>query len=225
MTEVDAVTMRYRTVVFDMDGTLADTSPGIFQSYRYAARCLGVPEPSDDFLRTHLGGSLNSNIADALGIDPSESHRAVELFRDYYDTRGRVESELFPGMRELLEYLHDSGVKLGVATMKLDEYARKQVEVWGLEHVFDSVHGSDMFGTISKGDLIDMCLYDTATPPSRALMVGDTPNDLQGARLAGVDFLAVTFGFGFTELSCRRDGLTFVNRPADIAGIVIPDTF
>ena len=212
--------MKYSLVVFDMDGTLADTSPGILQSFHYAAREMGVPEPDDALLMAHMGGSLHLSVQDALCIPEEDVQKAVDLFRTYYDTKGRMESEMFPGTLEVLEKLHSEGVKLGVATMKLHEYAVEQIGIWGVEDLFDTVHGSDVFGRVTKADTIDMCMYDCGIGPADTLMVGDTPNDYHGAKASGTDFLAVTYGFGFTELSCKREGLSYATRPLEILNFV-----
>lgn len=212
--------MRHSLVIFDMDGTLADTSPGIINSYRYTAEMMGADAPSDETLMAHIGGSLQSNLADLFGIGRDSMQVAVEHFRDYYAGKGYLESVLFPGMRGLLESLHENGVPAAVATMKVDEYARRQVDVWGISHLFASVHGADILGNLSKADLIDMCLYDSGVMPGDAVMIGDTSNDMLGARQCGTDFIAVTYGFGFTEASCRREGIPFAEDTDRLRGLL-----
>ena len=100
--------------------------------------------------------------------------------------------------------------------MKLDEYAKKLVEHWGIADLFDDVCGADCFGVLSKSDLIDRCIYASGAEPSRTLMVGDSTNDLIGARDSGTRFVAVTFGYGFTPEICRSNGIDYVETPGAV---------
>lgn len=207
-------------VVFDMDGTLADTSPGIIASFMEVAHQLDVPEPPLESLYMNMGGSLIDNMARIYGLDRDDALKASGIFRDYYGREGYLHAELFPGMEEVLREIHGRGISLGVATMKLDEYAKQLVVHWGLADLFVDVCGADGFGTLSKSDLIDRCVYAAGTVPENTLMVGDTANDLVGARESGTRFLAVTFGYGFTPEVCRDNNIPFAETPGDVLGFI-----
>ena len=201
-------------VVFDMDGTLADTSPGIIASFMEVAHQLDVPEPPLESLYMNMGGSLIDNMARIYGLDRDDALKASGIFRDYYGREGYLHAELFPGMEEVLREIHDRGISLGVATMKLDEYAKQLVDL------FVDVCGADGFGTLSKSDLIDRCVYAAGTVPENTLMVGDTANDLVRARESRTRFLAVTFGYGFTPEVCRDNNIPFAETPGDVLGFI-----
>ncbi len=203
-------------VVYDMDGTLADTSPGIISSFMYTAQALEVPEPSIETLYMNMGGSLIDNMARIYGVDHDSAIEAARIYREHYGREGYLQAKLFPGMEESLREIRRRGISLGVATMKLDEYAKKLVEHWGIADLFDDVCGADCFGVLSKSDLIDRCIYASGAEPSRTLMVGDSTNDLIGARDSGTRFVAVTFGYGFTPEICRSNGIDYVEIPGAV---------
>lgn len=209
--------MKPELVIFDMDGTLADTSPGIIASFMSVAHEFDLPEPPVEKLYGFIGGTLADNLGKIYGLDRDDSIRAAQVFRDYYATTGYLSAKLYPGMEETIRTIHDMGIALGVATMKLDEYAKQLVVQWGLADLFVDVCGADAMGALSKSDLIDRCIYAAGTSPSRTLMVGDTVNDFNGARQSGTDFVAVTYGYGFTPDVCIANRIKF----AETAGGVL----
>lgn len=204
-------------VVFDMDGTLSNTAPGIIKSFLHVAHELGVPEPSREALYAVKGGSLIDDMAKLYGIGREEAIGAAELFKEFYGREGYLEAVLFPGMQETLDALRDMGIPMGVATMKPDEYAKQLASHWGLDGYFVDVCGADDLRLLSKSDLIDRCIYAAEAEPEKTLMVGDTPNDLRGARESGTRFVAVTFGYGFTPDICRQNGIPFTE---DAGGVL-----
>lgn len=214
--------MDLRLVIFDMDGTLADTSPGILESYRYVADALGRPRPDDEEMYSRMGGSLHENIARIYDLEGEDVQRAVDAYREFYGREGFLMSVLYPGMPELLDSLRERGIMLSVATMKVQEYAELQVEHWGLQGMFQSVNGSDALGTLSKTDMIDRALYSADVSPEEAVMVGDTTNDLLGAKNSGVPFVGVTYGYGLTEGMCEGLGVPHADSPAGILRLFFP---
>ena len=208
--------MQTELVVFDMDGTLANTAPGIIASFLEVAHVLDIQEPPLESVYQSTSGSLMENLMRIYGLDNDQAVEALGIFKDYYNSTGYLQSELFPGMRETLEAIHGKGIKLGVATMKLDEYAKQLVDHWGLGDLFVDVCGADVFGTLTKSDLIDKCIYAAGVDSSETLMVGDTVHDMKGARDSGTRFVAVTFGYGFTPDLCRENGIPFTETAGGV---------
>lgn len=202
-------------VVFDLDGTLADTNPGVAASWHEVARRMGLPEPD---VRGALskGGSFLDAIREQFGLEGDDVLRAAKVMRDHYCSEGYLVSELFPGIGETVAGLHDRGVRTAVATMKLEGIARRMVSMWGLNGVLPVVRGADPEGVLNKADLIRMCIEESGASPEGTVMVGDTVDDMRGAEAAGVRFLAVTYGYGFTEERCRELGLPSAGTASDI---------
>ncbi len=200
---------RYDLVIFDMDGTIADTSPGIFDTIRLVAKQMGYRVPTDEELRQKSSGRLNEDFEGLFDIDKDTANEALMLFGRLYEEHGQMNCAPYPGIKQLISDIRDAGMKLSVATMKLQDTSEIQLESWGLLDFFDSVNGSNMFVPATKTDLIQNAMNHAGITKERTLMIGDTGNDLTGAMNCGTDFVAVTYGFGFTREVCESKGLKF----------------
>ena len=92
----------YKIILFDLDGTLTDSAPGILNSVRYACRKLGLPIPGEETLRRFLGPPLIASFRELMGLDAADADRAVSAFREYFPTKGLFENEVYPGVPALL---------------------------------------------------------------------------------------------------------------------------
>ena len=200
---------RYDLVIFDMDGTIADTSPGIFDTIKLVAKQMGFRIPTDEELRQKSSGRLNEDFEGLFEIDKDTANEALMLFGRLYEEHGQMNCAPYPGLKQLISDIHDAGIKLSVATMKLQDTSEIQLQDWGMLDYFDSVNGVSMFVQTSKTDLIENAMNHAGVPKERTLMIGDTGNDLTGAMNCGTDFIAVTYGFGFTREVCESKGLKF----------------
>ena len=91
----------YDVILFDLDGTLTDSAPGILNSVRYACRKLGLPIPGEETLRRFLGPPLIASFRELMGLDAADADRAVSAFREYFPTKGLFENEVYPGVPAL----------------------------------------------------------------------------------------------------------------------------
>ena len=178
--------MRTKAVLFDLDGTLLDTSEGIFHTANYTVAMLGH-EPCEDMvqLRKFVGPPLK------------DCFRIVYGFQD--EKLGMHLCHIYPGLEETIDSLHSLGLKVGVCTLKYERLARMIFDEKGLSAKLDTVRGTDEEGKITKAESILRATKDLGLEPADVLMVGDTVNDQMGAEEAGVDFLAVSWGFGFAN--------------------------
>ena len=99
----------YDVILFDLDGTLTDSAPGILNSVRYACRKLGLPIPGEETLRRFLGPPLIASFRELMGLDAADADRAVSAFREYFPTKGLFENEVYPGVPALLAVLKAAG--------------------------------------------------------------------------------------------------------------------
>ncbi len=194
----------YRLIVFDLDGTLADTSPGIIACHRYANAAMGRPITDDRVLEGIIGGPLYKTYRERFCYSEDEARRAIEIYRARYAEVGVAGSRLYPGMDRCLSALKGKGYKLAVATLKAEDLARRLLDGLGVGGYFDVICGMDDRDSLSKSDIVRRCMAELGAAPEETVLVGDSVHDAQGAKQAGVAFLGVTYGFGFTG---PRDGM------------------
>lgn len=217
--------MRYDTVLFDLDGTVSKTDPGVLNSVRYSLGVLGYPFPTDVPERLFMGPPLEFSFREYCHIPDELNAEAVRQYRVYYTDRGIYECELYPGIRELLERLRARGVKLLVASSKPEAFVRRILEKFGADGLFDFIGGADFEGKRSeKPEVIDYTLKMAGvTDVKRALMVGDRKYDILGARDFGMDSCGVLFGYGDCAELTEAGATYIVDNALDIERIVTGD--
>jgi phosphoglycolate phosphatase len=210
-----------KMIVFDMDGTLADTSPGILNSHRYAHDMMGRSRPSTDVLRSVIGGPLLDTYRSRFIFSETEARAAVQHYRQYYSEKGFLEAELYPDIKEALKELRKNGFYLGVATLKAERFVKKMLENMGIAELFDAIFGMDEADSRTKAQLIEMCMQATGVSKNATTMIGDSIHDFRGAAEIGVKFVGVTYGFGFDSKD-THSGFTLVNTPFELIELLCP---
>lgn len=187
----------YKLIIFDLDGTLADTSPGILNSIRYARKMMNLPEITLEQMYSHVGPPMDESYARNFGLSGDRLRQAVEYHKEYAVKQGYKEIELYPHITDLLDKLKAQGKLTAVATLKAHQTAVKIFDTFGLSDKFDIVTGVDTKAPKTKAQLLEYCLEKSGCDKSQAVLIGDSKYDAIGAKEAGIDFIAVTYGFGF----------------------------
>lgn len=189
--------LRYRCVLFNFDGTLVDTSPGIIGSMAAMQRQFPVRQLSNHELGEFVGPVISEAIAEHYRVSPEQVEKMVQVFRADYRTSGIYLGTLYPGVRELLTLICSNGGKIAVATIKQEQMAFLSSRIFGLEGLFNCVSAFRP-GIRDKRDVIEIALSALGcTNRKDAVMIGDSRFDAVGAHLAGIDFIAQGYGFGF----------------------------
>jgi phosphoglycolate phosphatase len=188
---------RMKAVLFDLDGTLLNTSFGVISSVKYMINRLGYAMPDERTLKTFIGPPIKKRVIEIYGVSDEEGMDAMNLFRAHYGQKDIYLAEHYNGMPELLKRLKEKGYKLGVATYKREDQGISLLERYGLALYFDIIHGADAEGKRSKADVVRLCIQDLQVEPEQVVMIGDSDNDAIGAEQAGTKFIGVTYGFGF----------------------------
>ena len=183
------------SIIFDLDGTLLDTSPGIFASIRHAAGIMNLGEINN--IEKFIGPPIEWSAAELLKLNEDGCAEFVGLFREVYKNTHLLNAVIYPGIVELLEKLSADKFKCAVATYKRHDYADEIIERFGLSKFFACVCGSSP-GT-TKALLIEKCLRQLDSSPENAIYIGDTQLDREAANEAGVEFCGITWGFGYKE--------------------------
>lgn len=190
--------MRYSTVIFDLDGTLLDTSEGIMLGASYTANIMGAPKLTIEQQKSFIGPPLIDSFIRECGFTENEARKAVKLYRDRYNEKGLYEAKHYNKVKELLASIKGKKYKTAVATLKRNDFAKKIIKHFELSQYFNAINGIDNKDTHSKSDIISMCLKEVEQSDlSKVVMIGDSIYDAIGAEEVGIDFIAVTYGYGF----------------------------
>lgn len=214
----------FKNVIFDFDGTLADTGKGVFASVQYALRTMGYPELDEESLKYFVGPPLEASFAEKCGFNAEQCKEAVEKYREYYPKKGIFELEFFPSTLETLETLHAAGVKIAVGSSKPEPFIVRILEHFDCAHLFDFVAGAT-FGEKKpdKSHIVQRALVGLdADDLSTAVMVGDRCYDIEGARIVGIKSIGVLEGGYGDEAEFKTAGADWiVETLADIKDIVL----
>ncbi len=185
-----------RFFLFDLDGTLVDTGPGIHRSVRYALGFFGFPDEPDHRLRRFVGPPLDESFRVFYGLDRPQSFAAVEKFREVYRTQGVFQSPLYPGMDTLLRRL-SAQATLCLATSKPLVFAQQILTLRGIRDCFTHTVGANLDGTMTdKAQVIGAVLRRLGDPdPQDVVMVGDRRHDILGAQAHHLETVGVTYGY------------------------------
>lgn len=189
--------MQITNLLFDLDGTLTDSRPGIIRSIQYAIRALGAEPPPEESLGWCVGPPMRENFARLLGTrDQHQIDRAYVHYLERYESIGYRENQVYEGIVETLSALAP-GRRLFVATSKLTPSALKILAEFKLREFFEGVFGSEQDGRLSdKRELVPHVLRAAGLRPRDTAMVGDRIHDIDGGRAAGIVTIAAGWGYG-----------------------------
>lgn len=191
--------LKYKTALFDLDGTLTDPGIGITRCVQYALKELGYPVPIMEELLWFIGPPLRDSFAKILASDNfALIEKAVGLYRERYTQQGIFECELYSGIEQLLEKLHENKIDIVLATSKPGVYARQLLEHYNIEKYFKLIVGSKLDGTLSnKNEIIAHIIKKLpVVDKSKIIMIGDRFYDIEGAKENLIDSIGVTYGYG-----------------------------
>ncbi len=182
-------------IIFDVDGTLADSKRDIAAAQHWVLAQLGVHSYKPEDLYPLIGKPLAETFATLL--PPSLQYRiaeASELYKGYYPPRALDTTTLFPGVLETLAELRSKGINLATATTKLSAGTRRVLTHFGIAGHFAQIQGSDDMPFKPDPFIITKILADQGWEKDHTLMVGDTDNDIEAGKRAGVKTCGVTYG-------------------------------
>ena len=190
----------FSCILFDLDGTIVDSAPGITATLAYTFEQLGLPIPSPAELVAYVGPPILDSFRDLAGFTPEQSQRALDIYRPQYLKTGVFNAEVYPGIPELLRRIHESGIPLSLATSKPETPATLILEHYDLLKYFDIITGaSDDEKRSAKADVVEEALKRLrmhGADITRPVMVGDRSHDVHGAAAHDVPTIFVRWGYG-----------------------------
>ena len=190
--------MKKQYIFFDFDGTLVDTSEGIFYSLAYALECMGETAMSEQDMRRFIGPPLEWSFVTYNNMSKQDADKATEHFRKVYKIDGVNMHKVYDGVIETLKELKSRGKKLIIATSKPEPLAVQIMKDNGFYDYFDVISGATFDGKRSTKEQVLNYALSLAKPDSLSdcVLVGDSKSDAVGANAVGMDFVGVLYGFG-----------------------------
>lgn len=209
---------RYDYILFDLDGTLSQSAEGIRYSLEKTIEEVGCQSFDTSDYKLYIGPPLVDTFMNHCNLGREDALNAVEVYRRYYDTEGKFKNIAYEGIAEVLSEIRKTGAKIVVATSKYEKFAIEIVDILGLSPYIDAVCGSTLDG--KRKDKKDIIVYAVdrlgGDFSHKIAMVGDTYFDARGARLCGVDFVGVTYGYGDRESMEQEGAKVFAENVSEL---------
>lgn len=196
--------MQNRAIIFDLDGTLLNTTEGILESVAATINKLELLSLSQEDMLQFVGPPIQESFIRFYNMDKEGAQKAANIFRTHYKKEALLKASPYHGILELMRELHDKQYTLAVATYKREDYAILILEHFGLTKYCNVIHGADNDNQLSKADIVELCINEMTINPnyrSATILVGDSEYDAIGAQIAKIQFIGVTYGFGFKDKS------------------------
>jgi phosphoglycolate phosphatase len=213
----------YTCVLFDLDGTLLDSAPGITSTLAYTFKELGRPVPSAAELLAYVGPPILDSFRDLAKMTPVEGLHALSIYRHEYLRTGIYKSDPFAGIPHVLRSLHENGVTVSLATSKPEYPSKLMLNHFHLSQYFDVVTGaSEDEKRSAKADVVAEAvrrLTAFGADLSRPVMVGDRGTDVAGAAANSIPTIFVSWGYGTADEAARAAATA--STPAELQTLLL----
>lgn len=222
--EMQELHNKIKSVIFDLDGTLLDTSEGIISSVCYTIKQYGLPQLTDEKLRSFIGPPIQQSFGKIYGIsDQQKLQEMADTFRNHYKEGDVYKAKPYKGIYQTLKHLKEANFILTVATYKREDLAKQLLYKYEFDKYLDEIFGSESKNKLTKPDIIKNAINYSCFPSESCAVVGDSDNDATGAFDTGANFIAVTYGFGFKTKSDVNEyhNIGVAKKPLDLVNILI----
>jgi phosphoglycolate phosphatase len=204
-------------VLFDLDGTLVDSFPGIAAAYHHMLVEMDLGDLDDDELRPLIGPPVQAVLEERFGLSGERLNEGVRSFRHHYGSEGLFRFSAYPGIDLLLRQLRDLGFDLRVATSKMRSMAVEIVQHAGWTDLFTVIGGAEPIGGFHrKRDVIEWTLDRAPRGVQGIAMVGDRGVDLVAGRQFGLAGIGVTWGYGSTRELVEAGAIETADSAAEL---------
>lgn len=212
----------YKYVLFDLDGTVTDSKPGIVNCIRYALDSKGIAYTSD-VLDQMVGPPFRVSMKEFFGLELDEIEDLITLYRGKYEAGGWRDCKIYDGVTDMLAKLKAAGKTLAIATSKPIKFTSIMVDGLDLRKYFAYVGGASTDASKeAKADVIELVLENLKVEDkSEVLMVGDRKYDIIGAKTVGVDCVGVLWGYGSVEELKSYGADYFANTPSELVQMLL----
>ncbi len=211
-----------KAVLFDLDGTILASQPGIYRSIAYALQKLSLPMPDERELIAFLGPPLTIGFSQVCHVPEEQVDDAVKFYREYYNNGGMFEAYIYEGLPDVLNSLTENNIQCFITTSKPEVFAKRILAHFGIDTLFTDIYGSELNGDrVHKADVLRYCLEQQNLTADDVVLVGDRMYDAVGAADVGIPCIGITYGYGTRE-ELEEAGATMVLDSAEeICAIVL----
>lgn len=214
--------MKYKAIIFDLDGTLTDTLEDLYLSVNHALRSCGLPERQLDEVRRFVGNGVRKLVERAVpeGTDLLMTERCFEAFRTHYIIHCQDHTCLYPGVAYLLMTLHSKGYRMAVVSNKLQTGVDELVRTFFSGVIDVAIGEQPEVPRKPAPDMVIQALDRLGVKKEEAIYVGDSDVDLQTASNAGLPCISVLWGFRSRDFLACHGATVFAEQPQDILALV-----
>ncbi len=213
--------MKYKAIIWDMDGTILDTLSDLHDSVNHMLVSNGYGERTFDETRRSVGNGIRRLVALSVpeGENNPDFERLFGEFREYYSAHSRVKTLPYEGIGETLDALKKLGVKMAVVSNKIDEAVKELAREFYPQ--MDFALGEKEGVPIKPApDMVETALSFLGTEKCEAVYIGDSEVDVLTARNSGLDCISVLWGFRTKEELIENGASVFAEKPQDIIDII-----
>ena len=208
----------YRTVIFDLDGTLLDTLDDLTASVNFALERFGLPQRKKEEVRAFVGNGIAKLMERAIGYAHPQYEEILQTFREHYGAHCKDQTKEYEGITALLKNLKARGVQTAVVSNKADFAVKKLAKEYFSTLLGEAVGENEAAGIAKKPapDSLLAVMKKLNAKGEETVYVGDSEVDIQTAKNAGVDCISVTWGFKDEVFLRENDAKTLVKKPFEI---------
>jgi phosphoglycolate phosphatase len=212
----------FNLIIFDLDGVVIDSAPDLVSAAQYSLKQIGSSDPGFSFIRGCIGGGARNLLLRSLDEDKKgRVDEAMTIFRDYYERNCVNETVLYPGVHDVLTF-YSGHKRLALATFKIRAATQRILAELDVLKYFDAiVTADDVQRPKPDPECIHHVLNKLHCSPDDAILVGDTPTDINTAKNAGISSCAVLYGIGTRDDLFDSEPDFIVENILELTSIVV----
>ncbi len=223
---VKAEKVAVKNVIFDLDGTVADSGEGIMKCAAYSLEAFGFECRDYRELSFFVGPPLLYTYTRRYGVSEEQARKMIAKYRERYHPVGVYECSLYPGIKECIEELKAKGYNIALASSKPEAMCKKMLDHLGVLELFDEVTGSTPDGSIDTktevlNELFRRCVKKDTRYKGEAVLIGDTGFDMFGARNVGISSIGVSFGYGDMDEMEKLGAIAIADSAEELKDMII----
>lgn len=213
---------KYDYILFDLDGTLSESAPGIRKCIELTLEKLKKPSPDLSDYSKFIGPPLADTFSGLCGLNAEDTQKALVIYQEFYKTHGLKENRLYEGIEDLLIKLSGSEAKIAVCSSKQQKPADDVCALLGITKYFDALCGSAPDGSRKEKEEVIPYTVNVlgGKITDKVVMIGDTKFDAKGARLNNIDFIGVNYGYGTYETMVMEGATVFADNVKELEALL-----